>query len=294
MTSGQAGRIEVEGDDRFLVPRPRPAQRRAQRQRRKTLSSFENYRVLVGDRVLARVDEPAASHAPRRAAAHAHAAQPRRTHLALGPAAGRGQHGAAGHPAVGRQPAPPSNWNLLFALLAFVVYYNPSTSPGLGGSGRMEMGACTAGQRCHGGALALALALLWWREQGNRGLPATVAPRRRGGGMKTVRRLLSPRHRLSSVAFVAPRLLALFFFIDFVDELADRRQGLHGAARAGALSRCWPGHLYELLPIAVLIGTIYAAARLAQSPSSPSCAPAAWGPGRRCAALLAWAACSRW
>ena len=43
------------------------------------------------------------------------------------------------------------------------------------------------------------------------------------------------------------------------------------------------GHLYELMPIAVLIGTIFALARLAQSSSSPSCALAAWARARlRC------------
>lgn len=44
-----------------------------------------------------------------------------------------------------------------------------------------------------------------------------------------------------------------------------------------------PSHLYELLPIAVLIGSIFVMARFAQSSNSPSCGPAVWGPGWRCA-----------
>jgi lipopolysaccharide export system permease protein len=85
-----------------------------------------------------------------------------------------------------------------------------------------------------------------------------------GGGMRTVRRLFY-KDIVGAVAFVAVAFLSLFFFIDFVDELADVARGytlLHAAAYSLLLV---PGHLYELAPIAVLIGTIYALARLAQS-----------------------------
>ena len=47
-----------------------------------------------------------------------------------------------------------------------------------------------------------------------------------------------------------------------------------------------PGHLYELMPIAVLIGTIFALARLAQVPNTRSCAPAGSARGGRSALLL--------
>ncbi len=83
--------------------------------------------------------------------------------------------------------------------------------------------------------------------------------------MKTVRRMLY-RDIVSSIFFVALAFLSLFFFIDFVDELQDiGRYGYTAwfAALAAALEL--PGHLYELLPIAVLIGAIYSLARLAQS-----------------------------
>ena len=83
--------------------------------------------------------------------------------------------------------------------------------------------------------------------------------------MKTVRRMLY-RDIVSSVAFVALAFLSLSFFIDFVDEL--QKIGRPGFtlwfAVGGALLEL-PGNLYELLPIAVLIGTIYSLARLAQS-----------------------------
>ena len=98
--------------------------------------------------------------------------------------------------------------------------------------------------------------------------------------MKTVRRLLY-RDVASSVAFVALAFLALFFFIDFVDELDGVGRGgrtLWHAALAALLDV--PGHAYDLSPIAVLIGTIYALARLAQSSEFTILRTSGLGPGR--------------
>ena len=72
---------------------------------------------------------------------------------------------------------------------------------------------------------------------------------------------------LWSVFFVTIFFIALFFFIDFVDEMSRvGRNGYTMAAAALAALLEQPGHVYEeLFPIAVLIGTIYSMARLAQS-----------------------------
>jgi lipopolysaccharide export system permease protein len=97
--------------------------------------------------------------------------------------------------------------------------------------------------------------------------------------MKTVRRLLY-KDIVSSVVFVAVAFLSLFFFIDFVDELADvgKDYTLLHALLHSLLEL--PGHLYELTPIAVLIGTIYALARLAQSSEFTILRTGGLGPGR--------------
>src|SRR5262249_42767877 len=92
--------------------------------------------------------------------------------------------------------------------------------------------------------------------------PAAAAE---GSPMRTVRHLIY-RDVFWSVFFVAVAFLSLFFFIDFVDEA--EKVGRNGytllfAAIAAVLEQ--PGHVYELFPIAVLIGTIYSMARLAQS-----------------------------
>lgn len=97
--------------------------------------------------------------------------------------------------------------------------------------------------------------------------------------MKTVRRLFY-RDIVSSVGFVAAAFLSLFFFIDFVEELADVAKGytvLHAVAYSLLQA---PGHLYELMPIAVLIGTIYALARLAQSSEYTILRTGGLGPAR--------------
>ncbi|ANH67972.1 LPS export ABC transporter permease LptG [Mitsuaria sp. 7] len=83
--------------------------------------------------------------------------------------------------------------------------------------------------------------------------------------MRTVRRLLY-RDILSSFTLVMAGFLALFFFLDFIDDL-DRFQRLGlgiGLAVWSSLLKL-PGRFYELMPIAVLIGTIFSMARLAQS-----------------------------
>jgi lipopolysaccharide export system permease protein len=74
------------------------------------------------------------------------------------------------------------------------------------------------------------------------------------------------RDIVSSVAFVALAFLSLSFFIDFVDELQKiGRPGFTLWFAVGDALLELPGNLYELLPIAVLIGTIYSMARLAQT-----------------------------
>lgn len=107
--------------------------------------------------------------------------------------------------------------------------------------------------------------------------------------MKTIRRLIYAEI-VRSVAFIALAFLLLFFFFDLIDELGDRGQG---AARGYTLSYALlhvllqvPGHLYELLPIAVLIGSIYVMARLAESSEYTILRTSGLGPQRALSTLL--------
>jgi lipopolysaccharide export system permease protein len=87
--------------------------------------------------------------------------------------------------------------------------------------------------------------------------------------MKTLRRLIH-REMLVTVAFVALAFLALFSFFDLVEELADVGRGdpanPYRLSHAALFTLLWtPTRLYEILPIAVLIGSIIVMARFAQS-----------------------------
>ena len=104
--------------------------------------------------------------------------------------------------------------------------------------------------------------------------------------MKTVRRLLY-RDVVWSVVFVAIAFLSLFFFIDFLDELDGVGRNGYTIWHAGLAALFeLPGRLYELFPIAVLIGTIYAMARLAQSSEFTILRTGGLGPGRALQLLL--------
>lgn len=86
--------------------------------------------------------------------------------------------------------------------------------------------------------------------------------------MKTIRRLIYGEV-LYAVAFVTLGFLSLFFFFDLVEEIQSvGRNTATGYSLTHALTYVAliiPSHLYELMPIAVLIGTIFVMARLAQS-----------------------------
>ena len=108
--------------------------------------------------------------------------------------------------------------------------------------------------------------------------------------MKTIRRLLYAEI-LSAVGFVTLGFLSLFFFFDLVDELRSIGKGIGGTYQIrDALLYCAlliPSHLYELLPIAVLIGTIFVMARLAKSSEYTILRTSGLGPWRALRTLLA-------
>lgn len=108
--------------------------------------------------------------------------------------------------------------------------------------------------------------------------------------MKTLRHLIH-REALSAVAFVTIGFLALFFFFDLIDELRwVGRTGPQGYQLSHALlfvTLSIPSHLYELLPITVLIGTIFVMARFAQSSEFTIMRTSGMGPWRALRTLLA-------
>lgn len=85
--------------------------------------------------------------------------------------------------------------------------------------------------------------------------------------MKVLRNLIY-REVIHAVLYVTLAFLALFFFFDLVDEMRGVGSGNAGYTTTRALlfvALAIPGHLYELMPIAVLIGAIFVMAKFAQS-----------------------------
>ena len=112
--------------------------------------------------------------------------------------------------------------------------------------------------------------------------------------MKTIRRLIYGEV-LAAIALVALGFLALFFLFDLVDELQylGKNNGLSAAANIYQVRHALlyvalliPNHLYELLPISVLIGTIFVMARLAQSSEYTILRTSGLGPWRALKLLL--------
>jgi lipopolysaccharide export system permease protein len=104
--------------------------------------------------------------------------------------------------------------------------------------------------------------------------------------MKTIRQLIYSEV-LVAVGFVVLGFLSLFFFFDFVDELGAIGEGGYGLSHAlSFVFLLLPSHLYELLPIAVLIGTIFVMARLAQSSEYTILRTSGLGPWRALRTLL--------
>ena len=97
--------------------------------------------------------------------------------------------------------------------------------------------------------------------------------------MKTVRRLLW-RDICFAVGFVALAFLALQFFLDFTAELERLRRGQPPWQAALLALLGMPSSFYEMFPIAVLIGAIFALARLAQSSEFTILRTGGLGPGR--------------
>jgi lipopolysaccharide export system permease protein len=111
--------------------------------------------------------------------------------------------------------------------------------------------------------------------------------------MKTIRRLVYGEI-VVAVGFVLVAFLSLFFFFDLVDELpaiGTPSRITEGAAYTLTQALLYtalliPSRVYELMPIAVLIGTVFVLARLAQSSEFTILRTSGLGPWRALRTLL--------
>ena len=107
--------------------------------------------------------------------------------------------------------------------------------------------------------------------------------------MNTVRRMIYA-DVLLSVGFATLGFLALFSFIDFVDELrwvdSANPQGYQVRHAVMFVSTLSASTLYELIPITVLIGSVFVMARLAQSSEFTVLRTSGLGPWRALRVML--------
>lgn len=164
VTSAKGGRLENVGGERWLVLERGQRNEIDSASGDKLLSNFETYRVLAGERALKR----AASQPPKAMRTIELLREPTARHQGeitwrLGMLFGAANLVLIGVGLAATNPRRASNWNLLLALLGFVVYFNLiNLSQAWVASGKLGMGSALV--LLHGGAFALALALIWWRD----------------------------------------------------------------------------------------------------------------------------------
>ena len=164
ITSARGGHVESVNDERWLVLERGQRNEADSSNGDKMLSSFERYRVLANERALRRAEEQP----PRAMRSIALLRTPTLRNQGelvwrIGLLCGAANLLLLGIGLAATNPRRASNWNLLLALLGFVVYYNfINLSQVWVASGRVGMGAALVG--LHGSAFVLALMLLWWRD----------------------------------------------------------------------------------------------------------------------------------
>jgi lipopolysaccharide export system permease protein len=166
VTTARSGRLESQGEDRVLVLESGQRNDSDGANGERTLSSFDTYRVLTDDQRVRKVE----TLPPRAMRTVDLVRQPdarNQGELAwrLGLLVAAGNLLLLGIALSAVNPRRANNWNLVFALLTFVVYFNlVNLTQNWVASGRIGMG--TAMLALHGGCFGLALVLLWWRDHG--------------------------------------------------------------------------------------------------------------------------------
>ena len=164
ITMARGGHLTTEGEDRFLVLDRGQRSEIDTRSGHYTLSSFESYRALASQRT-GRASGQAAPKTLATADLIRQDTLRNRGELTwrIGMLLGAANLLLLGIGLAATNPRLASNWNLLFALMAFVVYYNLiNLSQAWVAGGKVSLLAAVAG--LHLTALACALALLWWRD----------------------------------------------------------------------------------------------------------------------------------
>lgn len=165
-TSARSGRFEMDGDDRFVVLDSGQRSELDLSSGERRVAQFDSYRALAGEATSSRAERLP----PKARSTWQLLTQPTPRHLGelawrIGLAIGGINLVLLGVGLAAGNPRRAGSWNLLVALLAFVVYFNLlNLSQAWVASGQYAIGPVLLG--LHGGMLAMAMALLLWRERG--------------------------------------------------------------------------------------------------------------------------------
>ena len=166
VTSARSGRLEAVGTDRVLVLEHGQRNELDAVTGRRSLASFEDYRVIVDERAV----RNAQALPPKARATLELIREPTLPHQGeiawrFGLLFAAANLTLLGMGLAATHTRRASNWNLLLALLAFIVYFNLiNLSQAWVAGGRVALG--TAMLALHGGGFLLALGLIWWRDHG--------------------------------------------------------------------------------------------------------------------------------
>ena len=164
VTTARAGRIETVGDERQLVLDGGHRNEQNATQGDHLQTQFERYRMTVDIARAAAVQAPS----PKSLGTMELIRQPTLAHQGelvwrLGLLFGAANLTLLGIGTSATNPRRASNWNLLFALLVFVIYYNLlNLSQAWVASGRASMAGSLVG--LHASAFILATLVIWWRD----------------------------------------------------------------------------------------------------------------------------------
>jgi lipopolysaccharide export system permease protein len=168
VTTSARGRLEMEGDDRLLVLDHGQRNETQLKTGEKSLARFEQYKVMTDTQVLANASQLPPKATPTLELVRTPTPK-NQGELAwrLGMILAGFNMALLGVGLAASNPRRASNWNLLFALLAFVVYFNLlNVSVSWVGNGRTTLPRALLA--LHGSAFVLALGVIWLRDNGNR------------------------------------------------------------------------------------------------------------------------------
>jgi len=186
VTTARSGHIDSSDDGRFIVLDKGQRNEQDASSGQKTLSRFESFRSLAGERVV----DPRETLPPKARPTMQLLREPSALNHGelvwrLGLVLAAGNMLLLGIGMSASNPRHASNWNLLFALFGFFAYYNfVNLTQAWVSAGRLGLGPALLAT--HGTALAMGIGLIWWREHGTsrvvmvrrrvRRRPATAAP----------------------------------------------------------------------------------------------------------------------